>query len=647
MIPIEEKIHTNNSYSLLYMDSSIIRKISLAAAVKTLSDDGQIVRAVCVDPVLLSCGCTVSLKLSQHLSKSSDNNCVLRCPDCNQEDSRIVCENKQLANISDILLNDHVSFVEPDSSLSRQTFEAARKNQSFLTAFQEAFQEAQKVKTEPMLFRDTTRVSTESTISPIKRSSFSSSNGSSGITAAMKYSNTDSSSVKTHTVSKEKAPFVPLIATKNQELLLAKNFPFYRRLFNHKIHPTMFLQAKSYINTSISPNIKYIALLSEKKWEVLKIDSNNPQKQPVAYCEGKSDGSYGQKGEYIAVSRTNVIRSSNFGDPNHVQALNKYDSIGASMSLLEHWEHLTCKLTENLLIIHGTRGFLRIISITGPSPGRLLYTYQSKFPIRCFDISQDESMIAIGITCRDKYTQMEQAVVVTLKLVISQTGELIVASYPFTLPYRDPLILIKFSPDGNLLSVATALESRFMTISITDITRPSLLMKSQRRLDTTLDSEGITDMSYFSDERLMSLTSVSHSSSSPIILDTNIPSVITPDGIARPKLIMRVEEVGSLIHKCCPSPRGDAVAYLGRNGTVYVVSFGSTRLEDHSSRDSRRTVDVANVARGTRSRDSACLMWDKEGYRLWSLDRLGGLTIIDWVSGTVDDLNVSRCKIVG
>lgn len=645
---------------------SLIRKISAAAAVLALGDDERITRKVSADPEILSCGCIVAGSLIDHIKLQSVSNNSFTCPSCHSEEVFSLGIQKQLAHISQLLLDDSVSTTS--SSLDRHHSPITKRNQSFLTAFQEAFQEAQKTKMEP--YNSTRRPSAvtfpidensmtfnsiHSSSPPDKRTSISSgsitnstshkpnvSNLTKMIAISPNFNNTNPNT--NTTVQHESRP---IIISKNQELLLAKNFPFYRRLFTYKIHPTFLLQAKTFISTSISPNIQHLALLSEKKWEVWIVDPNSPQRQPILFCEGRSDGSYG-KGELIPIKKSTMVRLSNFGDPNNqkLNELSKSNSIGASMALLDNWEHLTCKLTENLLIIGGTRGFLRIIRLNGPNPGKLLYTYQAKFPIRCFDVSPDESMIAIGVTCRDKYTQIDQAVIISLKLELAPNGELIVASYPFTLPYRDPLILLKFSPDSNLLSVATALESRFMTILIKDPTRPSLLMKSQRRLDTTLDAEGITDLSYFPDERLMSLTSVSHSSS-PIILDTNIPSINSPDGIARPKLIMRVDEVGSLVHTCVSSPRGDAIAYLGRNGTIYVVSFSSTRLEDHSSRDSRKTVDVASVTRGTCRRDAASLQWDREGYRLWALDRLGSLTIVDWVAGTVDDLNVSRCKIVG
>lgn len=657
---------------------SLIRKISTVCVVSALETDGTVSRKMVADPQVISCGCTISRTLADHLGTLSNTNGSFTCPNCYSEHVVGLKIQRQLAELYQLLLEDSCS---GSHTMEKSHSPITKRNQSFLTAFQEAFQEAQKTKTEhgssniyesnttfPIEEKSITiNSSTHSTTPPIKTSPVTNSlnlssigstpvkvNGySSNLTKMLSISSSPNNNnvtnanngipqYESHSSSNSRP-----IMSQNQELLLAKNFPFYRRLFTHKIHPSFLLQAKTFISTSISPNIQYLALLSEKKWEVYVVNRNSPQMQPILYCEGKSDGSYG-KGELISIKKPTIISLSNFGDPNNqkLNELSKSDSIDASMTLLDNWEHLSCKLTENLLVIGGTRGFLRIIALNGQTPGRLLYTYQAKFPIRCFDISLDESKIAIGITCRDKYTQMEQAVIITLKLELGPNGELIVSSYPFTLPYRDPLTLLKFSPDSNLLSAATALESRFMTISIKDPTRPSLLMKSQRRLDTTLDSEGITDLSYFLDERLMTLTSVSHTSL-PIILDTNISSVISPDGIARPKLIMRVDEIGSLVHSCAPSPRGDAVAYLGRNGTIYVVSFSSTRLEDHSSRDSRRTVDVASVARGTRRRDAAFIQWDKEGYRLWALDRLGLLTIVDWVSGSVDDINVSRCKIVG
>lgn len=416
----------------------------------------------------------------------------------------------------------------------------------------------------------------------------------------------------------------------NKEMLLSKNFPFFRRIYTFNIHNSNFLlKTKVFLQTQLSPNLTKLVLLSEKKWEVYKIDTEKPDKPPKLLCCGKSDASYGPDLDHMKkISRNQILSNSNFAE-----------NANETMNLLENWEHLYCQTTENLLVISGTRGFLRIIDLT--QNGRCLYTYQCNFPIRCLDVSLNEGFIALGITGKDKYTQVEQAVIIIIKLIPETArSPFQILTYPFSLPYRDPITLLKFSPDSTLLCVATALESRFLVISLVDPSRPTLVMKSQRRLDTSLDSEGITDMSFFPDNRLMTICSLSHNSE-PIIIDTNISSISGPDGIAKPKLLMKIDEVGSTIHKCCVSPRGDSVAYINRNGNVYIMT--TPRMDDN---DNKKIACVLEVSNAFRAKEAASVRFDSDGYKLYVLDRKGVLSIADFTAGTVEDHTVTRCKII-
>lgn len=416
----------------------------------------------------------------------------------------------------------------------------------------------------------------------------------------------------------------------NKEMLLSKNFPFFRRIYTYNTHNNNFLlKTKLYLQTQLSPKLTKLVLLSEKKWEVYTIDTERPDKAPKLLCCGKSDASYGPDNDHLKkTTHEQIISNSNIAD-----------NVNEALNLLDSWEHLYCQITENLLFISGTRGFFRIFDLT--QNGRCLYTYQCNFPIRCFDVSPNEEFIALGITGKDKYTQVEQAVIIILKIIPPTSKFLFqVLTYPFSLPYRDPISILRFSPDSSLLSVATALESRFLVISITDPARPTLVMKSQRRLDTSLDSEGITDMSFFPDNRFMTVTSLSVNSE-PIIIDTNISSISGPDGIAKPKLLMKIDEVGSTIHKCCVSPRGDSVAYLNRNGNVYIMT--TPRMDDN---DNKKISCVLEVANAFRAKEAASLRFDPDGYKLYVLDRKGILSIADFTAGTVEDHSVTRCKII-
>ncbi|OUM54385.1 hypothetical protein BVG19_g3768 [[Candida] boidinii] len=531
----------------------------------------------------------------------------------------------------------------------------------------------------------------------------------------------------------------------DKELLYAKNFPFYRKLYQYNTHQSkIFLKnrlSKIFINTSISYDLTKMCLLSEKKWEVYKINPNKPELSPVLVCCGKNNGDYGLKFDNLnKISKNEILRNSNFQINNQ------------TLDSLNNWEHLICKVSENYLIVAGTRGILRIIDLN--DNGKLLYTYQSKFPIRSIDFSNDEKLISVAVTGKDKYSSFEQPFIILLKLEIIESCDgdnddeadyyfhsinshgdsnggnsgkdsnngsnifknnytlspistnktiskldnnqnvnwentdpnemfegmfnfssilpktsnmkfigggnkckdssdkvgngnifLKVSSYPFTLPYRDPINTLQFSPNSEYLICSTALESRFIEINITDPMKPKLIMKSQRKLDTSLDSEGITDIQFFTDNRLISLTSVAYNAS-PIIIDSKITSINNgnngPDAIVKPKLLARIEEVGTTIHKTVISPRGDAVGFLDRNGDVYLLS--TPRMDDN---DTKRLVILTTVASAYRVRESASMRFDKDGYKLFILDRKGVLTIADFTAGTIEDHDVTRSKIIG
>ncbi|GME81089.1 unnamed protein product [Ambrosiozyma monospora] len=165
-----------------------------------------------------------------------------------------------------------------------------------------------------------------------------------------------------------------------------------------------FLSQKVFVHTRLSENLTKLALLSEKKWEVYQIDQDTPDRAPQLLCCGKNNGDHGPSFDHLyKMKKSTIIKYSNFSENSK-----------ESMDLLSDWEHITCRVTENLLVIAGSRGFLRVLDLN--ANGRVLYTYQSKFPIRCIDVSPNEQFISLGITGKDKYTTVESAFVILLRL---------------------------------------------------------------------------------------------------------------------------------------------------------------------------------------------------------------------------------------
>ncbi|SCV05163.1 LANO_0H01442g1_1 [Lachancea nothofagi CBS 11611] len=459
-----------------------------------------------------------------------------------------------------------------------------------------------------------------------------------------------------------------------KEFYFAKCFPMYRKRSQFNTH-SKFLRAKSkqFISTAISPDCTKFALITEHKWEVYKIPqqpknneqetkndnnlarkfglSSQPKKDrpeadddvPLLFC-GKSTGEYGESFENLKWPSD----LSSLHSPQSQQELRR-TSAGHhfSSTAADTWEHLYCVMSNDILVVSGTKGRFRVFDLK--DKGVPLYTYASSFPIRCIDVDPKSSIIACGITGSDRATGAEQALILFHQIekepVSPMTADKKTVKYKVsppittTLPYRDPINTLQFSPDSTYISCSTALESRFLVISLRKIHEPRLVMKSLRSIDTSLESEGITDTKMFpGNSNLMCVTSVAFNTP-PIVINTRIQTINVVQSVAQPTMLLRLDELGSKIHKCEISPRNDSIAFLDRNGTTYIM-YAPTLL-DH---EKRRVVSVDVVANASRVREAASLKFSADGHRLYILDRKGSLYIEDFAYGLPQNHEVTKCK---
>lgn len=406
-----------------------------------------------------------------------------------------------------------------------------------------------------------------------------------------------------------------------KEYYFAQCFPIYRKRTQFNTHPK-FLRTKSklYVNMTISPDCTKFALITEHRWEVHSIRSG--QNPVLLYC-GKSSGEYG----------------SDFDNLIYPTDRNVLFTKGTNSTQKDTWEHLYCKLSNDLLIISGTKKRFRVFDLN--QNGQPVHTYASAFPIRCIDIDSSSSMIACGITGRDRLTGAEQALIVFHRISRNKVTSEPEISPPttITLPYRDPINTLQFSDDGFYLSCSTAFESRFLIISLRKFNEPRLIMKSLRSIDSSLESEGITDVRLFpGNPRLMCVTSAAFNAP-PIVVNTKIQNIDGLQTVAQPTMLIRLEELGSNIHKCEISPRNDSIAFLDRNGSVYIM-FSPTMMDS----DKRRIVLVDVVSNAFRAHESAALRFSSDGHKLYILDRKGILYVEDFSYGLPQGHEVTKCK---
>lgn len=427
----------------------------------------------------------------------------------------------------------------------------------------------------------------------------------------------------------------------SKEYRFANNFPVYRKRTQFSTQPSKMkslLKRSDYIGTSISPDATKFALIDDKKWMVYVIDPDSSL-QPHLLCCGKNNGHYG-------INFENMKKlNSQFYTP---EVLKKVagDVATRDFILKGNWLFEYCALSDNFLVVAGKR-IIRVFDLG--RQGKPVYTHNIGLPIRCIDLSVNHKYVACGLTGKDKITDSEGSLIMLFELFFDESSDIntSVKSRTFTnanlslitLHYKDPINIVKFSSDAKLLSVSTALESRFMVINVSRPADPRLVMKASRKLDTSYESEGITDLCFFGDNnKYLVVSSVAFNAPS-LILETRISNLTESQSVAHPRMLLKVEEIGSSIHKCCVSPRNDAFAFLNKKGSVYIMHI-------NNNFERKRIVLAGDVMSATKMSEAASLRFSKDGYKLYIIDRKGILYVEDFIAGTPQSHDVTKCKSI-
>lgn len=598
------------------------------------------------DACIQSCGCI----MSQRLSKEISDHLGSECPVCHGLNSRLIGPVAPLRH-----LYDQIQFYRNNKNPTRKNSYASElqyenlerrrrssdKTHSLLSLFhQVALKTASHPEAEEEREHDPYTVSIRGEDLPLD--SVSLDNISNAKTIPIQDNN---STIEPPIIAAPTSKTDPHF-NEEKEYYFAKCFPMYRKRSQFNTH-SKFLRAKSklFINNSISPDGSKFALLTQNKWEVFSIPSigaDSTSKEPELLFCGKINGEYGTTFETLTLPKNPAVLQPIYNESWEapgIKTTKKKNKDNDFNSKVLQWEHIYCKLNDNILVISGTLGIFRVFDLA--KGGEPIYTYCSSFPIRCIDINPINSTISCGITGKDRTTGGEQALLLfhTLNFEKHTNSWSFPQPITITLPYRDPIHTLQFSSDGRYLSCSTALESRFLVISVKKINEPRLVMKSLRSLDTSLESEGITDTKMFpGNPNLMCVTSVAFNAS-PIVINTKIETINGVQTVAQPTMLLRLDEIGSKIHKCEISPRNDSIAFLDRNGTVYIM-FAPTMIES----EKRRIVTVEMVANAYRMREAASMRFSKDGHVLYILDRKGTLYIEDFAYGLPQNHEVTKCK---
>lgn len=520
--------------------------------------------------------------------------------------------------------------------------------------------------------------------------------------------------------------------SEQKEFNFTKCFPFHRKLttfptqqlkLNLSSMVPFKLPGSSYIKRAISTSIytyldfgmgtevTQFAIINEKRWELYEYivpmgDTDISQIKPQLICCGKLTGEYGENSNNFKTSGESSIKEifirNDFGTKENINTASESDT----KKVLNLWDQMYCKLTKNYLVISGTKGVMRVFSVNKSSPyefGQPIYTYITNFPIRCIAVSPNSSLIACGITAKERISGKEQPFIILHRFIILEDLYLdSVDPITITIPSRDPIKIINFNASSTHLVIAPSWESRYLIIKLTDpyqsdnYRKPRLIWsdvvyKSSRRTtdntnqsnasynerveaenDLMFSKEGITDMRFgIMNSNMVIATSCALNNRPPVLIrlegcqidspvnrsGNEIRSVNSVDDepeysrITSAETFMKITEIGSLIHQVAISPRGDGIVFLDKDGKLYLVSlpnfYPGRRISKTDSKNKRIVVLLGEVANAERFSEAATVVFSSDGGKVFALDRKGVFSVFDFTKGIPGkDPDVIKCKII-
>ncbi|EGV64706.1 SPS-sensor component ptr3 [Yamadazyma tenuis] len=514
--------------------------------------------------------------------------------------------------------------------------------------------------------------------------------------------------------------------TEEKEYNFSKCFPFHRKLTTFQTQQGRLFSSSLFKGSMIKKTGRFIAndihtstdfvtgqeitrfvSITEKRWELYEL-VEDPEMHPVLVCCGKSSGEYGPSFNELREDYGHevVIRNDFSGN----SSANSTSTDLGHKKRLGSWEFISCRLSGDFLAISGTKGIMRVFNVSKTSLphelGQPVYTYITNFPIRCIAISNNDPLIACGITAKERISGKEQPFVVLHKLVRSVAADRIIGSVEpitITIPYRDPIKLINFNATSTHLMCCTVWESRYLIIRLRSSgsdnfrkprliwTDSSVLRSSKRKKSDgalyddsdddnsddnalMMDNEGITDAQFGAIPNTVVLTSCSLQHRPPLMLRLEGSTIDSSQGrhlsdalsfesslnsrhdgnddgyditnIKSSELLMKFSEVGFSIHKSALSPRRDALAFLDKDGRVYLVSIPNFELNLNSS-PKKVVVLLGEVANAERYVEAAAISFSADGGRVYVSDRRGALSVFDFTKGIPgQDSDVVKCRII-
>lgn len=441
-----------------------------------------------------------------------------------------------------------------------------------------------------------------------------------------------------------------------EEFNFSRCFPFHRKVSAFQTQQnkllfksrTLVKKTTKFSCTGISTRYDRITntektifvLVSERRWELYEYTTNG---KPSLIACGKLTGEYGPLNNDMKLPVKDGIVVRNEFSGNEKNGKDEED-LGGISSRLKSWVQLYCCLSDKYLVISGTRGVIRVLNVDSSlgEIGSPVYTYLTNFPIRCIAIAPSNSLVACGITARERISGKQQPFIILHKIDTDNSGAVTeVTPITITVPYRDPLKIMNFNASSTHLLCCTVYEMRYFVIRLRgddtqDYKKPRLIWsdmrvnrKSRKKRgieddsesdeleealmyddDQMLDNEGITDIKFgVPFTNTVVITSSSLKSRPSIVLKLNGPAIDSrkklprvPSGdfyydvglhvsaisgheddedyanVSDVSVLMKVPEIGSNIYQSEVSPRGDGIVFVDKLGRLLLVSTPNMQL---------------------------------------------------------------------
>lgn len=398
-------------------------------------------------------------------------------------------------------------------------------------------------------------------------------------------------------------------ATVSQEVRLQyfnRSFPVWTKHFSHSTQSRKLLRSKGKesrrMTPAISPKMTYFALCSSSQYFIYRVptDFNDPPEQLYS----------------------GPVESN--GDETHY-----------FVSMNEQWAAFA-----------SVDGHIFVVSL---STGKVIHSETIKFNIQSLDVSLKGSFIVYSILSTDKVTLKKQPMVSIMCPNVAAPQEEAfshVDTVTFTSPYTDLIKTIKIAPDESFVMCGTDAESRLFGVSLLDPRQPRIILRSSRKVSDDAEYEGITDIGFFDDSRSLIVASVSQGCA-PVIFDTKVTNGQRRGSASSqhhpantPSVVMRIDKIGSNIHRAIPSPTWKGAAFVDKSGSVYILASSRTATES-------RKFSVCLEVAGSRTKfKAAAIQWSPDGTVLIAVDRKGTFQVADFGAGLPGSSGMSKIRVL-